>query len=208
MPNFGYTRDVPFPDHNPSTDQPDMLINTNSTDSIIAVDHFSFEDNSGGTHKQVQLINTLPANGVIPTGLQGNGWETLYASVPTGGVGELFFVRGASATGIRLTGPGTPSATNNGYTFLAGGILLQWGIFTGAATSGTIDFSILPNIVFPNQVFMAVLTPKYNSGVATPIISTTYIIDNATFTNSGFGWTKAPLVTANYTGFYWIAIGR
>lgn len=206
MTNFTYKRDIPFPSHNPSTDQPDMLINTNSTDSIIAVDHFSFGDNSGGTHKQVQLKNAAGINGAIPVGLQGNGWETLYAST-TAGTGELWFVRGATATGIQLTGPGTPSATTQGYTFLPGGIIYQWGFQTTIATSGNVDFTISPNIAFPNNVFVGVLTPKYNSGIGIPISANVYAIDNAEFITSGFDWIKIGSDT-NYRGFYWFAIGN
>lgn len=54
MPNFTYTRDIPFPSHNPSNDQPPMRVNTNSTDDIFEVDHYSFNVNNGGYHKVIR----------------------------------------------------------------------------------------------------------------------------------------------------------
>ncbi len=50
-----YTRDIPDAPNNPSVDQGPMKINTNSIDTIIAVDHYTFADVPSGTHKQVTL---------------------------------------------------------------------------------------------------------------------------------------------------------
>lgn len=50
-----YTRDIPDAPNNPSVDQGPMKTNTNSIDSIIAVDHYTFADIPSGTHKQVTI---------------------------------------------------------------------------------------------------------------------------------------------------------
>ncbi len=50
-----YTRDIPDAPNNPSVDQGPMKTNTNSIDTIIAVDHYTFADTPSGTHKQVTL---------------------------------------------------------------------------------------------------------------------------------------------------------
>ncbi len=61
MPNFTYSINVPAASHNPSADQPIMQTNTNSIDSIITIDHFGFNDNQGGWHKNIhqppQVLN-------------------------------------------------------------------------------------------------------------------------------------------------------
>jgi hypothetical protein len=55
MPLFSYNRDIPDGPNNPSVDQPKMKINTNSTDDLIDVDHFSFDEANGGYHRQVTI---------------------------------------------------------------------------------------------------------------------------------------------------------
>jgi hypothetical protein len=52
---IAYTKNIPDAPNNPSADQPAMKVNTNSIDTIVAVDHYSFDDASSGTHKQVTI---------------------------------------------------------------------------------------------------------------------------------------------------------
>lgn len=54
---FTYNNAIPAAANNPSNDQPDMLTNTQSINSIIAVDHASFNTANGGTHTQMHLPN-------------------------------------------------------------------------------------------------------------------------------------------------------
>lgn len=51
--SFTYTTSIPATNNNPSDDQPDMQTNTNSINSLIAVDHVSFNNSAGGKHLQV-----------------------------------------------------------------------------------------------------------------------------------------------------------
>lgn len=69
---FNYNNAVPAANDNPSVDQPDMLVNVQSTESIIAVDHISFNTANGGTHKQVTF------NNVAAPGAQTNPQSILY----------------------------------------------------------------------------------------------------------------------------------
>jgi len=200
---FTYNENIPAANNNPSVDQPNMQTNTNSIDSIIDVDHFSFETNFDGTHKQVQLRDTAGINGAIPAGLQGNGWETLYTSA-TAGVGELWFVRGAAGTGIQLTGPGTPSVVANGYTFLPGGILLQWGTVTGIAGVTHVQSNTLFNIPFPNACLVVNATPKPIAGGVTSQAT----ISINTLSTTQFNWVYNKDTGTSYTAFSWIAIGN
>lgn len=220
MPSFGYTRDIPESDHSPSTDQPNMRTNTNSIDSLISIDHYSFEQlNFDGTHKQVQLRNAAGINGTIPAGLQGNGWETLYAST-TAGNGELWFVRGASATGVQLTGPGTPTISGNGSTFLPGGLILNWGFydaalgnFSSGSTSTKNDIPpqslITLTTPFPNNMFIVGGNLTYSegnlpSGTGTLNIRKSQLNSGPITTLSWQVYTD----TNNYLGFVWWALGN
>ncbi len=203
---FTYNNGIPAANNDPSVDQPNMQTNTDSIDSIINVDHFSFETNFDGTHKQVQLRDSAGINGAIPVGLQGNGWETIYSS-PTAGAGELWFTRGASATGIQLTGPGTPSAIQNGYTFLPGGILMQWGrriqAFASGSTTGTENF---PR-AFPKACFIVTTTP-FVSFASLPSSQASINVRTSSLANlTNFDW-QFYTGSNQYTGFDWIAIGN
>lgn len=62
---FSYNNLVPATNNNPSVDQPDMLINTQSIDSIVNVDHVSFNAASGGTHKQVTFSSKNAAGAQV-----------------------------------------------------------------------------------------------------------------------------------------------
>ena len=128
MPNFTYITGIPAASHNPSTDQPDMQINTNSTDSIISVDHFGFNDNNGGYHKKVSLVNNagpFPTPGGVGSVLYGSNNDWVFTNASLAGAGVQMTV-----------GAKPPIALANGSTFLPGGILLQWG--TGVTVAGTL----------------------------------------------------------------------
>lgn len=55
MTNFPFNTGIPAALNNPSSDQPLMLINTQSDAGIWEIDHIGFNTNNGGTHKQVTL---------------------------------------------------------------------------------------------------------------------------------------------------------
>lgn len=207
MPQFDYSKNIPFATNNPSVDQPKMLRNTNSTEELIDVDHYSFNNKYGGTHKFVQLRNTDPGNGVIPAGLQGNGWETLYSSVKAG-LGELWYVQGNVATGVQLTGPFVPQALQQGYAFISGGMLLQWGRVSSTSNSGTVNFVADGGIAFPNACFSVTISPKYTSSFGTPSQRTTYAIDTTSLSAAGFDWLQLPTGGIQFTGFFWMAVGN
>jgi len=66
MPNFTYITNLPAASHNPSFDQPNMQINTNSTDNLIAQDHISFNAANGGYHKTIHQQPLLADPAAIP----------------------------------------------------------------------------------------------------------------------------------------------
>lgn len=69
---FTFNTAIPAANNNPSVDQPDMLVNNQSTDAIINVDHISFNAMNGGQHKQVTF------NNVAAPGAQINPQSILY----------------------------------------------------------------------------------------------------------------------------------
>lgn len=174
MTNYTYTRDIPNAPNDPSRDQPIMKENTNSADSIWDVDHFGFNDNNGGLHSQCTIKEqgvypSIPATAAVTFG-------TLYTQVgPAPIAGELFYVRGAGPAGIRMTGPYTPSAAVTGYTFLPGGMLLQWGKAGSKSNGNSISFPI----AFPNACFL-VVPAQYQTATESDQRSLSVVISSTT----------------------------
>lgn len=188
MPNnFTYNNGVPDGPDNPSDDQPDMKINTQSIESIIAVDHISFNTNGGGIHKQVTLLNqNAPGLG------DGNG--VLYANVVNGESWPIWQNNLGSTT---LMSSATNNGTN-GYTSLPGGMLIQWGLVAAPGISGA--------VVFPTPFLAA--TPPFTIQLTmqrTLAVIGLVGVDNATPpTNSGFNY----VASIGSDILYWMAIGR
>ncbi len=100
MPLFTYERDIPDAPNNPSADQPDMKINTNSIDSLIGVDHYSFNQNLGGLHKQSVYQERTPIPSTIPTTAVDQG--AVYTK-ESNGTTNLFFRAESNGQEIQLT---------------------------------------------------------------------------------------------------------
>lgn len=116
MPTYSFSNTIPAANHKPGSDQPVMLANNVAMAGIIAVDHIGFNAANGGMHKQVSMINeTSPAIGTANAVLYANGNQVKFKN---------------SSVDVQLTSSVTPLAAANGYTFLPGGILLQWGTAT------------------------------------------------------------------------------
>jgi hypothetical protein len=107
--------------------------------------------------------------------------------------------QGYSDTGRALTpatlaaalGGANVSLTANGYIKLPGGLILQWGLYNGGATTGTITFPV----AFPTACF-GVLGTSQNASSQSLNISTVP-------TASNFAFAKA-----NGTNFHWFALGN
>lgn len=211
MPDFTYTRDIPFASDTPAEDQPDMQNNTNSIDSLIAVDHISFgtSDGTGGYHKQSQYHATVAK----PTGLiAGNG--TVYSKT-AGGASEIFFSPDASGNEYQLTKSISASyalfATyttysgvlfHGGWTFLPGGLLFQYGLVDAVGAGTDIPFPVTFSAVPYN---IQVCAARTNSGS----IITVFQAGASYPAASKFQVTVFNAVTgaAEISPVYWTAIG-
>lgn len=70
--SISYNLNIPDAPNNPSDDQPLMQINTNALDTIIAIDHISFNTANGGNHQQVHLPSFTNPSVVNGTATQGS----------------------------------------------------------------------------------------------------------------------------------------
>lgn len=229
MTNFTYNRDKPDAPNNPSNDQAPMKVNTNSIDDLIAVDHFSFNDNLGGYHNVVHQNAQLVTPTAIPGPPQIN--QAFVQSVTpntTGGAADtqLFNLTALNSLS-QLTGflvdkvaavVGPPSYPDlfQGYQWL-GGILVQWGYVKGThgsdnhfndSDTGSITFKdrVTGAIPFPNNCFF-VMPASFFYRTSTASGEVTVSVNSATLSNLKFDWS---LTTGSnkYTVFYWIAIGN
>lgn len=134
-----YNNNIPNPPNNPQTDVPNMKVNTNSIAALISQDHFGFNNNAGGNHKQVHLKNTS-----APGGLGANADGVFYANLQ-GGQSWPFW---QNNTGIfQLFGQQSIAAS--GYFTLPGGLIIQWG----TASVGSSLVSITFPLAFPTAAF-------------------------------------------------------
>lgn len=125
MPFFNYVLNLPNPPNTPSQDVNSMQANTNAVNNIINADHFAFNNNNGGFHKQVHLFNQGPP------GLAGADGD-LFANA-VAGQSLPFWENGAGGSPFQIAlinGNAAPVAANPGRTFLPGGIIVIWDKIT------------------------------------------------------------------------------
>lgn len=221
MPNFTYNRDIPDAPNNPSNDQPPMKVNTNSTDDLINEDHYSFNDNNGGLHKQARIINLL----AIPAALSA-GMGTLYTKLATSsGVNtesNIFFTPDNSGNEYQITRPITGSFASfsqigafgtvtagytmaAGWTFFPGGMLFQYANVIRAAGISPSTIVVTFPVQFSTANIVISITPICAIG-GTGQVHTASLQAN-TLSASGFTC-NFDSSTSSYIGFTWTAVGK
>lgn len=198
MPNnFTYTNNIPDSNNDPSVDQPNMKVNTNSIDSLLDVDHISFNDNNGGIHRQVRMRNQgAPA--------LDDGQGLLYCDQVNGGGVAWPIWRNSLGTYEIISQPASfPVAPfTNGVIPMAGKMIMQFGVFnTTVNGSGNAD-TVALNVSFPNYVFNVQVTPQLSTFASTQVYGAT---KNGANTGSFLLYTSSNIPVN--TPFFWIAIG-
>ncbi len=199
MANWVYTRDTPFASHNPSADQPVMQTNTNSIDSLIQEDHFGFNDNNGGLHKQSTYVNQAAP----PTGA---GQLALYSKGAIGGPSALYLIRDNNAgteTQLSSLTIGTAVAATTGASWLPGGLLIQWGAFTMTAVATAQTITFLNPFSTTNPLFPLPIVTT-GAGITNAIPVGNRAVEVQTFTNADF---QAINGSGTVRTLYWMAIG-
>jgi len=167
--------------------------NFSSLNSQFLVDHVPLTSTSGtppnGYHTAVHLVPQSPD----PTPVQGYG--ELYTKTVNDGysTGEQLWYQLRNTTPVTLNYPLTlnlqPLQAANGYTFLPGGILLQWG---GGNANTPVTFAKQ----FASAAYAVTIT-------ANGIPGSQLGVQAASLTTSGF----TPQSTNNVS-IYWMAIGK
>lgn len=168
--------------------------NLDGTFQTLAIDHIDNNGSPGsqpaGYHKVIHIVPQGSNPGAVA------GYGQLYSKTINSFTTDqaLFWETGAGLI-QQLTVNLTPVASTNGYTFLPGGIILQWGVKSSPGSSGNVTFPI----PFPSNCFNVSLTQRRDSSSSTQGM---YLNGAPTTTQFSYNGSSAP------TSLYWFAIGN
>jgi len=185
--------------------------NFQQLDTSFGVDHVTFSNVTpqNGYHTSVHF------NPISTTATNPPNNQPVVAPATVAGIGQLFSSQINDGNTVDtalyfLTGNGLltqmtaniqPVLAQNGYTFLPGGLLMQWGIVTPIATA--IVTVNLP-IPFKNNFFNVSITPIKSGGT----ISNADAASNAGLSIGPPFPSFQCRVTGTLTGIFFIAIGN
>lgn len=186
--------------------------NFQQLDTSFGVDHLPFSDQSAqnGYHKSIHLnpvsttVTNPPNNQPVIPPTTTAGYGQVFSSQINDGVNTdqaLYYLSGGGRL-TQLTRNFQPVRGTNGYTFLPGGLIFQWGraVPTGGSTS--VNF----NIPFPNFVYnvQCTIVTSNNSTIRFSILNL------PTLTGFVTTHTANPVFPPanNFIDFYWTAIGQ
>lgn len=190
---MAYNDNIPQPTDFLSNSQSDMLNNFKSANSSMAINHYPFNDGTvnNGKHKFIEM----PQLTVAPTTVASEG--ALYTKAGTAGT-ALFWIRdGSAGTEVQLTSSsvGNVSNSSNGFTWLPGGIFMQWGQVASPGSSGSVSFPVSFNAA-PYSIQVTLQRASGNQSVT--------VNSGTPPTTTGFNFLSS---SGGSTILYWIAIG-
>lgn len=226
LPQIDYDDSVPTTGHVPSADYSTMQANAVADVNIWATDHIGFGTPGSGYHQQVRMPN-YTVNSISPNpptvvagfgGLYADNTTSTGVSTETG----LWYTPDVTGNAYQLTRTITGSFSlfsantnnynatgtqfNGGWTFLPGGLLMQYGQYyknTGiVGSTGTVTFPVSFSAA-PYNISLTLICKS------TMTSQTQYLSVLDTFTSStSFQWNLLSTVGGSYVGFYWTAIGK
>jgi hypothetical protein len=184
-----YNPNIPQPTDNLSTSQGQILNNFGQLEEVFSQDHFTWDYATASYRGMHQLID-LPVPQSSNPSVTGTG--SAFYTKAVSGVAQAFFINSSGA--IQLTG--VTSAATNGYTFLPGGIIMQWNyISTGLSDGSSVSFPL----TFPNNCFSVSFAGVFASNSERALW-----ISRGSITTSGF----TVRTTSGGIGLSYIAIGN
>lgn len=182
-------------------------------DTSFGKDHYAFSDSTSnnGYHKVAHLvaISTIASNPpnnfpIVPPPAVGFAGELFTTQSNVGLVqDEILWYQTGGGILAQMTVNLTPVALANGYTFIPGGLILQWGVIAPtSATTVTVTFATA-NIAFPQNCFNVQVTRQRPT--ADPGSSYEFYVDNSTISKTQFQVINRD---GHSYGFYWYAIGN
>jgi len=202
---FTFYTTIPNAPNDPADDQPKMLQNNIAISNLIGIDHVNFNNVNAGYHKVVHLLN----NAGTPAPLAGYG--EVYSNTISSIISDtaLYYQTGTGLN-IQMTVNGVPNplsttagppTQNRGWSFLPGGLILNYG--------NIVDLPPLTSqAVVYLQPYQVAAPYMLTFGYAITGSTTTYSVwlDNAA-SNSKTGFNIKATVPLNNV-VYWCAIGQ
>jgi hypothetical protein len=170
--------------------------NLDGTFLTLGVNHYNNNSTNAGKHIYIQIpINGAPSSTGSTELLLFNG------SSPIGGALNLYFAPPGqssigSSTVTQLTRNEFPIAATNGFSWLPGALLIQWGTATIGGSSGTVSFNTKTISIYNIQITLI------GSSSSTNTLS---IVSKTPGTPGSFTWHFTG--SSSYSSFYWMAIG-
>lgn len=207
-----YTRDMPLPKQSLGITQP--LVNTNfqTIYDVFAINHYKYDETNFGKHRYIEL----PVQASIPAGLINNE-GTIYTKTANS-ARQLFYTPDNSGNEYQLTrtisgnytrfgtntnyqaSSGSNASVTGGWSFLPGGLIIQYGGATTLTPGGT--KTIILATAFTTGIYSVVCTPR----TSTSIGGGTHDWDVGGLTTTSFDLT----INGNYVAgdtFYFNVIG-
>ncbi len=173
---MSYNPNVPQASDIPSQSQGDMLTNFQQLNTIFDVDHVPFNDATAadrGKHDQSTYLDLAGD----PTTLVN---EVAVYSKDSGGNSRLFMRQESNGTVIQLSGA-NPTIATSGSTFLAGDLILKWGVLATPADGDPVTFG---GGAFPNNVFALTMAESRNGTSNTATYFTALTTSGFTYKSS------------------------
>lgn len=172
--------------------------NLDGTFETLGVDHINNNGAPGSQPAGYHNIAHFVPQGANPAPVVGYGqlFSKIINDVTTDE--GLFWETG---TGLvqQLTVNLVPVAAANGYSFLPGGIIIQWGVVPAPGSSGTVLFAT-SNIDFPNNCFNVSFTQRRDASTSAQGM---YV--NGAPTKLQFAYNGS---SSSDTALFWTAIGN
>lgn len=200
---MSYTANVPVSGQTLGNSRPIINANFGAINTAFSVNHVAFNSADQGKHKFCTFLTQGTSSASSP-GTAAND-VNFYSRSQTGFDGSApnlylqFGPNGAGAADVLMTRRIAPVTASNGYTFLPGGLILQWGFLQGApfiANNAAVTFPL----TFPSAIYNIQMT-----GVTASTDDKTINVKNGSQTTSGFNVICSG--SSQFTFINWVAIG-
>lgn len=180
---MAYNANIPLGADIPKNSQPQILANFQGIQTLVNVDHVTFDLGNQGMHNKI----TLPVQVPMPALLANNGFFNFLHPATAKNQTYIHNQTFAATSDIPMSASILSSAASvidsNGWTYLPSGIILRWDRQAVVAGPQIITLPALPGFVAFTTIFQVMLTPA-TAGLS---VQLTGITNNTQFTISSSG---------------------
>lgn len=197
-----YTRSIPNSGESLGGTRDRIRTNFEEIFDVVAINHTNFNELGEGKHKFLQMPiqasapTTAASEGGFYTKTVSGAAQAFFRSESNGSEYQMTSVSDANIATFAVNSVAYVDDNDGGWTFLPGGLILQYGRRTSPGSSGTVTY---PR-AFPsgNAAFSIIVTNERNSARSANI-------NTAGSTSTVFNYF---METSGSTALNWIAIGN